>query len=268
MKTIRYNTFETNSSSMHAIVVNCARVDNLEYLRTNLEKFKQDDGSYKIDVILDEDKLEEGDFTCRSYLPHYSINDKLMYAYAAIKQHFDKQYITDRSDSKHSEFILNFNKKVYEDFSSKLKYLEDDLSYDIRKSFFGYAPDSGEDTRPKVTVTFVQKSSYKNLIENKEEDDYDDYFSTGCYGNEEFYYAVCDSGFDLTEWALNPYCAILAGGDEMDDDLYYAQRKEAKRLMDESWLKYIMKYTSEYGNDELDFHLALNPAKVIWPIGG
>lgn len=267
MKTIRYNTFETNSSSMHAIVVNCARVDNSEYIRTNLEKFKQDDGSYKIDVILDEDNLEEGDFTCRSYIPHYSINDKLMYAYAAIKQHFENRYILDRTNgSKPTGFMLDFNKNVYKDFSSKLKDLEDDLSYAIRKSLFGCAPNSEEDTRPKVTVTFVQKPSYESLIENKEEDD--DYFSTGCYGNEEFYYAVCECGYWLKEWVLNPYCAILAGGDEMDDDLYYAQRKEAKRLMDESWLEYIMKYTSEYGNDDLDYHLALNPAKVIWPIGG
>jgi len=92
----------------------------------------------------------------------------------------------------------------------------------------------------------------------------DDWFSTGCYGNEEFYAAVCASAWNLSAWILNPYSAILAGGDEQDESDSLAQVNEAKRLLDESWEK----YKANCNPNEEDRHLILNPGKNIWPIGG
>lgn len=92
----------------------------------------------------------------------------------------------------------------------------------------------------------------------------DDWFSTGCYGNEEFYAAVCASTWNLSAWILNPYSAILAGGDEQDESDSLAQVNEAKRLLDESWEK----YKANCRGSEDDSDLILNSGKAIWPIGG
>ena len=311
MKSLREGIFESNSSSMHCLTV---AVDSYKkdkkYIKKYLKPFLQEDGSYKIEITLNDDLVDEGSFTIRHYIPHYSIHDKLMYAFAVIIQHYqcliqsgpyrpypcnwikdekereeDLKKRLDKYYKKKAEweskglhagnvfFIKQFEKHIH-DFEG---YLAEEICYTL----FGKGPDyewnnekyvpKEEDKRPAVTVKLNYWISETDEI-NICPDDKVEWFSTGCYGNEEFYAAVCASYWDLSAWILNPYSAVLAGGDEQDDEDYLAQRKEAKRLLDESWEKYKANYKNsgdfDTENIEENYHLIMNPGKAIWPIGG
>lgn len=289
IETIRLNTFETNSSSMHAITV-CSHVEDLDYLKDELKRWKQKDGSYNIIVELDEDKLDDGSFTIRGYIPHKTLNDKLIYAFATICQHYNslmktKPYYPYEQWFSENDFKTNFDKGFYkwnhnrnilESFKEYIVNLSEHLSWKLRDLLYGNGPEyhyitkeDGKkeyvpktlDTRPEINVIFKYNIDDDYSINPTSEDNW---FSTGCYGNEEFFFACCSNYWDLTDWLLNPYNQILAGGDEMSDEQYVAQRTEAKHLLDESWEKY--KQNSIQCDGE--WRCIMNEGKVIWPIGG
>ena len=287
-------------SSMHCLTVAVdSNKKDKKYIKKYLKPFLQNDGSYKIEITLKDELVDEGSFTIRHYIPHYSIHDKLMYAFATIIQHYQSliqngpnkpypyswikdekkreedlkkrqdEYLKDKADweakglhAGNVFFIKSFEKHIHD--------FEISFANDIRFALFGRGPEyewknekyvpKEEDKRPEVTVKLNYQISETDIIQIG-----DDWFSTGCYGNEEFYAAVCASTWNLSAWLLNPYSAVLAGGDEQDESDSLAQVNEAKRLLDESWEKY---KADCGGPDEEDHHLILNPGKNIWPIGG
>ena len=307
MISVRENVFESNSSSLHAITI-CEHVRDDEYVKKELERWKQEDGSYKISIVLDDDLVDAGSFTIRGYIPHPSLNDKMMYMFATLMQHYDgllrsgpqeptEPYKFIRNEKEREENFQkrkedwkveykkweakgfhSSNKAILEAFEDHVKGLEEGLSEFFRGILFGDGPKWGwtdeakevwgpltEDTRPKVTVKFEYKILNNDAIYPTNEDEW---FSTGCYGNEEFYAALGGLCYwDVEEWLANPYNQILAGGDEQDNEDYVAQRKEAKRLLDESWEKYKANCQRDPDDDE-DYRLIMNEGKVIFPIGG
>ena len=290
---------------MHALTVPVTIEDD-EYVKKNIKKeWYKEDGSVYIPIKLDEDLLDDYSFTIRHYIPHFTLNDKLMYLYATIMQHYNNlifsgpytpyKYEWEKDDSGLNERMAEWEEKMkdfkaksvhdsnashLEDFKEEVKCLEEALAYSIRRALFGEAPKScywdedgvyhiipeeerEKDTRPEVTVKFeyfVDKDEFIHTCEGP-----DDWFSTGCYGNEEFYYAL-SYGLSQVSWLLNPYAAVLAGSDEQDDEDSLAQVTEAKRLIEESWKKYVEKSSKE--DEEDGHHLILNPGKVLWPCGG
>jgi len=287
-------------SSMHCLTVAVdSNKKDKKYIKKYLKPFLQNDGSYKIEITLKDELVDEGSFTIRHYIPHYSIHDKLMYAFATIIQHYQSliqngpnkpypyswikdekkreedlkrrqaEYLTAKAKWE-SSGLHTGNVFFIEKFEKHIHDFEDHLANDIRFALFGRGPEyewknekyvpKEEDKRPEVTVKLNYQISETDIILTG-----DDWFSTGCYGNEEFYAAVCASYWDLSAWILNPYSAVLAGGDEQDESDSLAQVKEAKRLLDESWEKY---KASCRGSDEEDHHLILNPGKAIFPLGG
>lgn len=299
MKSIRENIFESNSSSMHCLTVAVdSNKKDKKYIKKYLKPFLQSDGSYKIEITLKDELVDEGSFTIRHYIPHYSIHDKLMYAFATIVQHYQSliqngpykpypyswikdekkreedlkkrqaEYLKDKAKWE-SSGLHTGNIFFIEKFEKHIHDFEDHLANDIRFALFGRGPEyewknekyvpKEEDKRPKVTVKLNYQISETDIIQTD-----DDWFSTGCYGNEEFYAAVCASTWNLSAWILNPYSAILAGSDEQDESDSLAQVSEAKRLLDESWEKYKANCS---GSDE-DSDLVLNPGKAIFPLGG
>ena len=305
MITIRQGVFESNSSSMHCLTVKCAQVDNKQYVKDNIDPFKTEDGNYYIKIKLNDENLDNGSFSIRHYIPHYTLNDKLMYLYATVVQHFSADLISGPTEPYRFSFekdatglsqrrakyeeelkmwqqegVQAINDKVINQFKKYINELERSLERNIRRIVFGPDPKSHwddvkgvsvldePDKRPEITVELVYFIQNGNIIPADNVEDFE--FSTGCYGNEEFFYSACSNHWDAIEWLLNPYCVVLAGGDEMDEEDYLAQRKEAKRLMDDSWMHYISDYIKN--NPDLDFDedhkLILNPAKVVWPLGG
>ena len=301
MISIREGAFETNSSSMHALTF-CAPVSDPEYVKKELERWKQKDGSYKIDIVLDDDNVDEGSFTIRHYIRHSSINDKLMYLFATIMQHYDNLLFSGPQEPTHPYHFLKdaeedlkkrhdawreeyrtweklgyrpANKAILKKFEEHIKDLEEGLSSYFRDILFGDGPDYGwdssmehygpltPDTRPEVTVKFNYKILNNDCIYPTNEDEW---FSTGCYGNEEFYASMYDCRvWWVKDWIGNPYDQILAGGDEQDDEDYVAQRKDAKELLDKAYEE--AKKACKDDPDE-DYHFIMNEGKVIWPIGG
>lgn len=299
MKSIRENVFESNSSSMHCLTVAVdSNKKDKKYIKKYLKPFLQEDGSYKIEITLKDDLVDEGSFTIRHYIPHYSIHDKLMYAFAAIIQHYQSliqngpnkpypyswikdekkqqedlkkrqaEYLKDKAKWEASGLHTG-NVFFIEKFEEHIHNFETSFANDVRFALFGRGPEyewknekyvpKEEDKRPEVTVKLNYQISETDIIQTG-----DDWFSTGCYGNEEFYAAVCASTWNLSAWILNPYSAILAGGDEQDESDSLAQVNEAKRLLDESWEK----YKANCRGSEDDSDLILNSGKAIWPIGG
>jgi hypothetical protein len=93
-----------------------------------------------------------------------------------------------------------------------------------------------------VTIKYYVLDEEMGLftIVNDDED-----FNTGCYDNEEFYYAVCRDEYRLSNWLSNPFAAVLAGSDEQGMLDSYKQEEEANRLLEEAW-KHVSPYESAY----------------------
>ena len=266
MTTIRKNVFETNSSSMHAITV-CAYSPDSKYVMKELKRWKMDDGSYNINIVLDSNNVDKSDFTCRNYFKHDSINDKLMYLFATIIQHYNAKlnayhYSDTTSTSKRYKnwnipIIRDTNKQIHQQFIDKINGLEQSLEYYFENI-------TGKAVNIKFNYT-INKDT--DMIESLTDDDKGMFslFSTGCYGNEEFYYAVENN---MAYWIMCPFNQILAGGDEMDNEDYVKQRKKAKKLLKQSWKAYKKYHSTEWGDDEVDPDLIFNFGKVIFPIGG
>lgn len=91
MKSIRINCFETNSSSQHVLTIANKLNDwNLyaNYVKKELERFKQEDGSYKIVLDVKEENMDDESFELRRFIPHTSFVDKAFYLIGTIHEYF------------------------------------------------------------------------------------------------------------------------------------------------------------------------------------
>lgn len=91
MKSIRINCFETNSSSQHVLTIANKLNDwNLyaNYVKKELERFKQEDGSYKIVLDVKEENMDDESFELRRFIPHTSFIDKAFYLLGTIHEYF------------------------------------------------------------------------------------------------------------------------------------------------------------------------------------
>ena len=91
MKSIRINCFETNSSSQHVLTLANKLNDwNLyaNYVKKELERFKQEDGSYKIVLDVKEENMDDESFELRRFIPHTSFIDKAFYLLGTIHEYF------------------------------------------------------------------------------------------------------------------------------------------------------------------------------------
>ena len=331
MKSIRLNTFETNSSSLHAITFACKLKNKelyKEYVEKELKRWLQPDGTYLIEIECSEDSVDDGQrFDIRRYIPHFSINDKLVYLLATVIQHFGSEmvyppydpskYVTGwwenkysknvkegkvptkeeidevakKKAEKHEEYLKDYdkwlkenaarNEEALKDFKEKIERMQSYIASELNYVLFGNYQD------PKVRLIF--KYSTKDGVINYTSND-SDYFSTGCYGNEEFYSAV---NRDPGSWIVNPYSAVLAGSDEQSSLDYYLQEQKAKECLEESYKNGYSTYDEEeieYIEDDIrskegsekdrkDVEKVLeeiksgkikkpNEGKIIYPIGG
>lgn len=313
-----------------------------DYVIKEMEPFKVGD-KYVVNLKVDPENMVGEDFTTRHYIPHYSFVDKAFYVIATIEQHYasrlgknipydssiykrewaDKEKDPDKkakllesAEEAHVEFLEErkeyikkfgeYNQQVLTDFKRSIKYLEDSITSALRR-FLNvrdrYDKESYDDYMK--TCPEVELSIYYTVDEDMGTFDIcDDWFSTGCYGNEEFYYAVCESVYDTSDWLVNPYAAILAGGDEQSTLDHYKQESDAERLISEAWDKSGEPKTwPDLSDEEIEKEVEENcytwddsktaqrllkieknefrkflkehrgkarmtPGKIIWPIGG
>lgn len=275
MISIRENVFESNSSSMHSLVIATSLNDEklyIDYITKELERYKTKTGSYHIEVECDDGKVDNGSFDTRAYIPHYSINDKLIYLLAATIQHYfsqmERYWEFDSEEDKKVYIEKNFerNKRLVKDFEHHLKRIQEWLVYKIAE--YLNVPKSQIKLDFKYYVD--PETNLLNYFAYKK----GKYFSTGCYGNEEFFHATYFLA-DAVEFMLNPYSAILAGSDECSDQEMFDQEQEAIRLITEAFNHSDNTYDSDKCNscfedlsDTDQKKLRLNRSKVIWPIGG
>lgn len=178
-----------------------------------------------------------------------------------------KQQEIKKADEAHAKFLVAreeyikahgaANKKVLEDFKKEIKDLEEQLAYNFRE-YLNNRPrrEDPEDWRKnedweeyinscpdvKVTIKYYVLDEEMGLftIVGEDED-----FNTGCYDNEEFYYAVCRDEYSLSRWLSNPFAAVLAGSDEQGMLDSYKQEEEANRLLEEAW-QHVSPFESTY----------------------
>ena len=268
---IREGVFETNSSSMHALVVAAPLKDWKEYHKYVLkecERWKKEDGSYYIEVECNDVYLDDAPFSVRRYVPHKTLNDKFIYLYGTVLEHFftdrmntipydkskwihpenakdekKKIELTEEKAKRYSEYVEELKKyenelapendKLIEEFQEYLTILKDSVEWVI--SYFLKEKEEIEEG-PKVEIEFKYyiKNHYLNETANE-----DDWFSLGCYDHEEFYAAVCRKPRDgrprAGEWLCNPYSCVLAGSDEEDDDEKMEQETEARRCIENAF---------------------------------
>lgn len=295
MRTIRNSVFETNSSSMHAIsLASYKKHLDSEYVAKEVARWKQADGSYKIVIECCGDKLDEDTFDVRRYVPHTSVNDKLIYWLACLIQDANKKFYTlgevdysqriwtDEAPKKYTykvedtegiEWKAKVNKDTYDSFllklSSAISCLELSISYAL-----------GIDSS-KVDVDFLYvKDEYKGMIQGINYNSDEDYhwFSTGCYDNSEFF-AHTNAGYKLISWVLSPFSIIFASGDELDNYDMYADIREASQAYRErelANLKEVNEDEDDYENyyPEEDRQKCINSIEssldfqVVWPVGG
>lgn len=271
---------------MHCLTVCAYPGDEVakEYTKKQLERWKKEDGSYEVNITLDDELLDEADFTVRRYIPHDSITDKLLYMLAAVIQHYNGLILKgplaptrwkNEPEERYKEDVLRYEENLKEweakgyrpanqfwikQFKELVHRLEENLSYRMNYYLFRGEPDK---EKPKVKVKlnyYIDKASDTILGSPVSEEKW---FGTGCYGNEEFYYAVCDMPWRTADWICNPYSQILAGSDEQDEEDNIAQSTKARDLLAESWKAYKDSQDLELEEDSI-----LNPGKVIWPLGG
>lgn len=283
---IREGTFETNSSSMHALVV-ANRLASWKkyhsYVKKEIKRWLQPDGSYLIEIQCRPDDIDAGDFSIRRYIPHKSINDKLIYLLGVIIEHYKDSFVYppyDKSNwvhpenekdeekkknleelkqTRHEEYLkerkhykkvdVPNNLKVYEQLQETLKTVEDNIETALR--YFMHRKD---EKQPKIEVHF--KTYLKDNYIRHNLDDSWDYFSLGCYEHEEFYAALirkeAHGGHRAGEWICNPYSQILAGSSEMDEEEKMQWETDAQKLIEESY-ELSGKYFAEEGEGVPDW---------------
>lgn len=266
---IREGTFETNSSSVHALVI-ANRLASWKtynkYVKKELKRWLQPDGSYLIKIECSPDAIDEGDFSIRHYIPHKSINDKLLYLLGVIIEHYKSSFVYppyDKSNwvhpenakdeekkkeleetkiEKHKEYLEEKkkydevdapnNEKVYEQLQKTLRDIEGNI-----ENAMSYFLNRNDAKQPKVKVEFV--THLQNSYIRYNVDDEWDYFSLGCYEHEEFYHSLIRKNPNYShragEWICNPYSQVLAGSDEMEEEEKMQQEIDAQKLLDESF---------------------------------
>lgn len=299
MRTIRNSVFETNSSSMHAIsLASYKRHLDSEYVTKEVARWKKEDGSYGIVIECCERNLDEDGFDVRRYVPHTSVNDKLIYWLACLIQDVNKKFYTlgevDYSqriwtdeaqkalhkkcvykvdDTEGIEWKAKVNKEYYDSFLLKLESARRCLELNIARAL-------GVD-ESKVNVEFKYvKDEYKGMIQGIDYNSNEDYswFSTGCYDNSEFF-AHVNAGYKLISWVFSPFSIIFASGDELDNyDMYADIRKVSQAFKDRELanLKEVNEDENDYENyypkedrqkciDSIESSLDF---QVVWPVGG
>lgn len=198
---------------------------------------------------------------------------------AAVKEAHEK-YLQEMKDY-HNKYG-SFNTKNFTRFEEEIRSVEESISSQIVMYLFG---DWKEESKVKVAFNYGGKDiNIPEYTDNKK-----DYFSTGCYDNEEFYEAVCGHYGEAGEWVCNPYSAVLAGSDEQNEEDSFDQEQEALRCINESfengyndysdcidkinnWIE--EGYYSEGLEDvrktieKMKNAKRVNDGKVIYPIGG
>jgi len=118
-------------SSMHCLTVAVdSNKKDKKYIKKYLKPFLQSDGSYKIEITLKDDLVDEGSFTIRHYIPHYSIHDKLMYAFATIIQHY-QSLIQNGPNKPYPYSWIKDEKKREENLKRRqAEYLEDKAEWE------------------------------------------------------------------------------------------------------------------------------------------
>lgn len=237
MKTVRNNVFETNSSSMHALVI----PRTFEPVEVT-EPIAFDYGN--------------ADFSMRHYEKHDTPSAKASYCMIFIietvqsmlkciydKEHWD--YFDETKRKKLSAEDINHNDEVMSKFMQFLDKIAEEIkkeySVDIKFTNFTLDVDTGIIKPPKHA-----------------------YVSAGCYGNEAFketvmHYILRDleqfmnSSGDvwwivshMIEFIMDPRAVILQGSDEMDED---EQKKQTDAVVE-----YVLKNNGD--------------CTVSWPAGG
>lgn len=237
MRTIRENVFETNSSSMHAIVVS----------RNTISDFSKFKGHSTIDFDLGMD------FSSRCLIPRKNASEKASYIFHLICSMVcaDWPYHYNIAYTKEETSLIKRNYKKFE------KALE------LIRLYYRY--------NSKLLITFSDVNLKLDETSGTANIESQDYSSLGCYGHN----SLCDALFlnDLVEhlkgfiagkeklddnsvfwmymdtvlsFVLDDNSIIIQGSDEMDD----SEIEKQKKLV----IKYIKKNKGD--------------ASVIWPLGG
>ena len=288
---IRKNVFETNSSSMHAITVPAHHGFSKEYIKNKLlkelERYKVSDNKYVIDIWCKDENVDKSSFTRRAYVCHNSLNDKLIYMLGTLLEHHTKriEYPSFRYSYKYAKSI--FKKTLYK-FLNFFEFLHwrsiwfkpNKIECEkIKKRISDYekwiteriCDIIGDDYSVEVHLNYLINKKYYTINYNTL--DGLDWFSLGCYGNEELYYKVFESSWTCCDWLINPYAMILAGSDEMSDREREFQRRKSKKLLKDSfkrWFKTLdndekEELKEDYGED---FDNYLEYGSIIYPVGG
>lgn len=307
-------------SSMHALTIATELNDRRlykDYVSKELARFKQDDGGYKIVFDVREENMDGESFTVRSYIPHKSFVDKAFYLIGTIHEHYCsllargmpwsgmKDY-----EAKKVEYLAKYrahNADVLEAFNKAIRELTSSLEYALAVYLVEKdrtPEESYENFRarlPKVTVEIKTYNDTEMCIPRICPKDV--IFSLGCYDNSEFYVTVARSPYMAREWLTNPFSAVLAGSDEMDELEMFQQEKDAEDLLEDAWRhtentrwpdlteQEIKDLVEEdccyYGDDPVGItrvekdrevyakllrenkgKARLNRGRVLWPIGG
>ena len=272
---------------MHTITIACNLKNKelyKEYVKKELKRWLQPDGTYLIEIECNENSVDNDlRFDIRHYIPHFSINDKLIYLLATTIQHFGNEmvyppydpskYITGwwenkyskavkegkvptkkeikevakKKAKKHKEYLKDYNKwlkenavaneKALKNFKEKIERMQTNIATELNYNLFN----SYKDLKVRVIFKYSTKDGVVNYTSNDS-----DYFSTGCYDNEEFYSAVNRYPGD---WIVNPYSAILAGSDEQSSLDSYLQDQKAKECLEVSYKNGY----STYDADEIEY---------------
>lgn len=285
MRTIRNSVFETNSSSMHAISLATYRKRlDLEYLTEELERWKKEDGSYEIIIKCKDENLDEDHFGARRYVPHTSVNDKLIYWFACLVQDVNgKFYTLDNADYTHGiwtdEARTELNKIDTVGIEWKSKANEETYKYfeDVLRRVIGYLKYTISDAlgidEDKIEVKFYYvKDLYNGMIQGIDFDE-DDWFSTGCYDNSVFF-AHTDSGYNMVDWLFSPFSIIFASGDELNNYDMYADIRKASQAYKDRALANLREvdeenyYPEERRQKDIDAIESSLDFQVVFPVGG
>ena len=242
MISIRESTFETNSSSMHTLTVAGALSDDQlykNYLLEELKRWETKDG-YNIEIRCEEDAVDICDFAMREYVPHLSVNDKLIYGLATIIQHYQKlmmfppykvtwRPVSEEEEQQYQKDFTEWQQKYESRNAEVLKKFEESIRNFQDSIVYYMASKLGIDE--KLVKLQFKYSVENNVVYYHPEGEY---FSTGCYGNEELFLVFDNSWLGFAEWVCNPYSAILAGSDEQDYWETMLQEKKAHELITEA----------------------------------
>ena len=169
----------------------------------------------------------------------------------------EKERLLNEAKKAHEEYLVEkaeyvkkygeANKVVLDKFVNEIRDLESQLT-DTFKMYLCDRPrriDEDDWQKSESYNDYIKKVSPEVNVSIKYDVDdemntfcinKDDYgFSTGCYDNEEFYYAVCRNEYTASDWLVNPFAAILAGSDEQGMLDSYKQEEDANRLLEEAW---------------------------------